>query len=618
MGTMIYAAGIYINQSYDNLNLVRSHLIKNIHQQYLSAGAEILETNTFGATRGRLGGYGLADKVYEINLAGARLAREVAQEGQAWVAGSIGPLAERLSPYGSLTPRDARAQYREQVEALLDGEVDLLIFESFDELALIQEAIRSAREVDAGIPIVAQMRFGSDFHTLYGGDNPERCVEALAPLPIDVIGANCASADELLRIVERLHAVSDRPISAQPNLGHPKTVEDRVIYMATPEYLMEYTRRMLHKGARLIGACCGSTPDHIRSIRSSIRMVQPPKSPEGVATDEPESSVPITLAVEEPHRKQDLAPRGIDTDSRLARVLRAGRFAISVEIDPPVGTDAAKSLAAAGVCRDAGVDCINIADGPRASARMGPVDMALLLQRDVGGIEPIVHFCCRDRNLLGMQADLIGANALGVYNILIITGDPPKLGDYPFATAVYDVDAIGALRIASHLNGGCDLAGNPLRGPATRLFLGCGANPGAIDLDVEVNRLEQKAEAGAEYILTQPVYDFSRFERFHERIRHIQLPILLGILPLASYRNAEFLTREVPGMEVPRPILERMKRWEDKESARREGIAIAQEALSSALPFIQGTYIMPPFNRVDSALKVLDVLPDDKRPRHAK
>jgi homocysteine S-methyltransferase len=613
MGSMIYANGIYINQSYDNLNLARPHLIKNIHQQYLQAGAEVLETNTFGATRGRLGGYGLGDKVREINLAGARLAREAAQEGRAWVAGSIGPLTDPLTPHGPLSHGDARAQYREQVQALLDGEVDIVHFESFDQLEMLEEAVRSAREVDPDIPIVAQLRFGNGKETQYG-QTAEQCAERLTRLPIDVIGTNCAGAEEVLDAVERLHRACELPISAQPNLGYPKQVEDRILYLATPEYLMEYTRRMVHHGARVLGACCGSTPDHLRSIRSSVRMVQPQES----AQEGSQASVgsgESAIVIESPRESRKLTAAGAETPSRLAATLRAGRFAVSVEIDPPVGTDPAKSLEAAAVCRDAGVDCINIADGPRATARMGPVDMALLLLHQVGGVEPIVHFCCRDRNLLGMQADLIGANALEIYNILVITGDPPKLGDYPFATAVYDVDAVGALRIASNLNSGKDLADNPLRGPATRLFLGCGANPGAIDLDTEIERLERKIENGAEYILTQPVYDTSRFESFYSRIGHIKIPILLGVLPLASYRNAEFLTREVPGMEVPQPILERMRRWEDKESARKEGIAIAQEALAAGLPFIQGTYIMPPFNRVDSALQVLEVLPEEKRPR---
>lgn len=614
MGTMIYAQGVYINQSYDNLNLVRPHLIKNIHNQYINAGAEVLETNTFGATRGRLAAFGLADKVREINLSGARLALE-ASEGKAWVAGAIGPLAQPLAPHGELAVAEAHEQYREQIAALLEGEVDLLMFESFDQIEMLVAGIEAARRLAPTIPIIAQVRFGRDIKTRFG-NSPREAAQTLARLPVDVIGTNCgAGAEEVLQVVEQLSEACDHPISAQPNIGFPRNVEDRMLYLATPEYLMEFTRRMIQKGARLIGACCGSTPEHIRSIRSSIRMIQPGAARDVAAETTPAVAVSEPEAPAEETPRKEFSPIGARTASRLAKRLRRGEFVVSIEIDPPLGTELGKTLDAARICRDAGVDCINIADGPRASARMGPVDMALILNREIGGIEPLVHFCCRDRNILGLQADFIGAFALGLRNVLVITGDPPKMGNYPFATAVYDVDAIGALRIGSRLNGGQDLAGAPLRGPATELFLGCGANPGAIDLAVEIDRLEEKIEAGAEYILTQPVYDVGRFETFLSRISHIRVPVLLGILPLASYKNAEFLNREVPGMEVPKPILERMKRCEDKDAARHEGIAIAREALGQCYKHVGGTYIMPPFNRVESALEVLEVLPESHRPR---
>ena len=358
---------------------------------------------------------------------------------------------------------------------------------------------------------------------------------------------------------------------------------------------------MIAKGARLLGTCCGSMPEHTRGLVGAVRMLQP------ATADHEAVSVPAEA------RAQTIVVAHSDTDSRMAAKLRAGQFVVSVEIDPPIGTDPTKAIEQCMVCRDAGVDCINIADGPRASARMSPIDMAVLLLRAVPGIEPIVHFCCRDRNILGMQADLIGANAIGVRSILCITGDPPKLGDYPFATSVYDVDAIGTLKICKHLNNGADLAGNPLKGPPTQLHVGAGANPGAIDLDHEIGRLEKKVLAGAEYIMTQPVYDFALFERFYEKVKHIEVPILLGILPLASYRNAEFLHREVPGMQIPLHIRERMRKQQDKESARAEGIAIAQESLREGFPYVQGTYVMPPFNRAESALEVLQVLEELKK-----
>ncbi len=406
----------------------------------------------------------------------------------------------------------------------------------------------------------------------------------------------------LVKALEVIRPFTGKPLALLPGTGQPVRHDDQTLHLATPEYFMELLRQGIHHGARLIGGSCGSNPEHIKAIKASIRMLNPG-----------DSSVPsptISVTVDEQTGTQPVQRHFAKTPASMSAKLRAGKFVVSVEIDPPVGTDAAHSLARAAECRDAGVDCINIADGPRASARMGPVDMAMLLRQQVPGIEPIVHFCCRDRNILGMQADLIGANALGIHNVLMITGDPPKLGDYPFATAVYDVDAIGALGIGHHLNTGEDLAGNPLKGDPTRLHLGCGANPGAIDLDHELSRLRRKVEAGAEYIMTQPVYEFELFRRFHERAIDFGVPILIGILPLASHRNAEFLHNEVPGMQVPLSIRERMKACPDRDSARETGIDIAREALADALPFVQGVYVMPPFNRVDLALSVIEVARD--------
>lgn len=597
MGTMLYRRGIYINQSYDNINLVRPHLVKSIHQEYIQAGAQVIETNTFGANRHKLARHGLADKTREINIAGARLAHEAA-EGKVWVAGAVGPLyGQDVSPAQAMPPDARREVLREQIAALLEGEVDLLMLETFTDVYELIDAIAVAREVAPELPLVAQVVFGESQTTRYGL-TPEQVAELLNAQPVDVIGANCGTGPAVLtEVVGRLRSATDRPISVQPNAGAPTSHEDRIMYLATPEYFGEYARRMIAKGAKLLGTCCGSTPEHTRGLVGAVRMLQPGA---GAARGERAAAVAAEPATIEVTRSE--------TPSRMAAKLRAGQFVISIEIDPPQGTDPSSALAGAAQCRDAGIDCINIADGPRASARMSPIDMAVLLNRDVPGIEPIVHFCCRDRNLLGMQADLIGANAIGVHNVLCITGDPPKLGDYPFATSVYDVDAIGAIKIAKGLNQGHDLAGNPLKGPPTRLHVGAGANPGAIDLDHEIRRLEKKIAAGAEYIMTQPVYDFALFERFARRIEHIKVPILLGILPLASYRNAEFLHREVPGMQIPRHIRERMRRHSDKDAAREEGIAIAQQSLREARPFVHGTYIMPPFNRVESALAVIEVL----------
>ncbi len=598
MATMVYQKGVYINQSFENLNLARPHLIKNIHLEYLQAGAELLTTNTFSANRFKLSNHSLGDKVKEINLAGVRLAREAAA-GKAWIAGLIGPPGKDIEGNEEAASKEQlAAAYKEQATHLLDGEVDVLFFESFSHLPTLEIALKAARELNADIPLVAMLQVGMEKTTSFG-DSVESFTKALDQMPADVIGVNDGPGAALLNeIIEEMRPLTKKPLALKPGAGLPIEHEDRLLYMASPEYFMELLRKGMLKGASLIGGSSGCHPEHIKAIKSSMKMLQPG---EQSATGTPVQEVT-------PDKPRDLNMKVFPTPSKFQQKLQSGGFAVSVEIDPPVGTDATKSLEAARQCAESGlVDCINIADGPRATARMGPIDMAMLLRDHVENVEPIVHFCCRDRNILGMQADLIGSNALSIHNVLMITGDPPKLGDYPFATAVYDVDAIGALKIAANLNSGNDLAGNPLKGDPTQLYLGCGANPGAIDLDLEISRLEQKVEAGANYILTQPVYDSELFFRFHEKTRHIPAPIMLGILPLASYRNAEFLTKEVPGMHVPSPIRARLKECPDKDSARECGIDIAREALREALPYIQGTYIMPPFNRVDSALAVLEV-----------
>lgn len=595
---LLYAKGIYINQCYEAINQMRPHLVKSIHLEFRQAGAEVLSANTFGANRHKLARHGAADRAREINLSGVQLAREAAQDA-AWIAGIIGPPGDDVEGNLDALPEAAlRALFAEHAAHLNEGGVDALFLQSFAHLPTLVLAVEEARRAAPGVPIVATVHLETDLRTRFG-DDALAVADALQACGADVVGLNDGpGAGALLEALQAMKPRVHKPLALLPGAGPPVRHDDLTLNLASPEYFMEKLRQGMHHGARVIGGHCGVHPEHIKAVAASLRMLQP-----------------IEVREAAPAAVQASRPAPATTPSRMAAKLRAGQFVVSIEIDPPIGTDAASALDRARECRDAGVDCINIADGPRASARMGPVDMAMLLMRDVPGVEPIVHFCCRDRNILGMQADLIGANALGVHNVLMITGDPPKLGDYPFATAVYDVDAIGALRIGSRLNNGEDLAGNPLRGNATRHFLGCGANPGAIDLDLEVRRLAQKIEAGAEYILTQPVYELELFERFHERVADFGVPVLIGILPLASFKNAEFLTKEVPGMHVPEPIRERMRRCEDKDAARAEGIAIAREALEAALPHVAGVYIMPPFSRVDSALEVLEVVPRGRWPR---
>jgi len=589
MGTMLYSKGIYIDRCFDELNLSNPSMVKDIHQGYLDSGADIIETNTFGANRFKLQPHGLEDRLYEINYQGVKIAREVAGEG-AFVAGSMGPLGRPIEPIGHITEQEAREAFSQQAEALFKGGVDLFILETFNDINEIHQALLAVKET-CDLPVIAQMSFTDEGKTAYGV-SPEHVVNKLEEWGADVVGINCSTGPEAVwQAIQRMAGVSGIPLSAQPNAGFPHLVEGRLIYLASPEYFAEYAKRFIKTGVRIVGGCCGTTPAHIRAIKAAVRALKPPRRYIEVKLPEEERGVP---QVKKPQEK-----------SELARKLRR-KFVISIEVSPPRGPDFSRVLEGARRIKGAGVDAINIPDGPRASARMSPLALASILEREVG-IETILHYTCRDRNILGMQSDLLGAHALGLRNILIITGDPPKLGDYPTATAVFDVDSIGLVRIVNNLNHGNDLAGNPI-GTATSFHIGVGANPGAISFEEEVTRLRQKIQAGAEYILTQPVFDIGLLERLLNEIEEYRIPVLAGILPLASYRNAEFLHNEVPGMSIPDPIRERMRRAGSGEEARREGIRIAQEILGEVKDMVQGVYLMPPFGRYEMALEVVRVI----------
>ena len=589
MGTMIYSRGIYINQCYENLNLARPDLIEKIQKEYVAAGADILETNTFGANRVKLTPHGLGEQVPDINTAGVQIARRAAPEG-VFVAGSIGPLGKGVEPLGPLTKDEAFEVFREQALALIEAKVDFILLETFSQMKAIKTAISAVRHISPDIPILAQMTLTEEIVT-YDGYKPEQVADELGREPIQAVGFNCSVGPAaMLDAVKSARCATRLPFSAQPNAGLPQKVESRTLYLATPEYMAEFAKRMIQSGVNIVGSCCGSTPQHTRAIRSAVKALAPEK-------------VKTQICVVEP-RQKEAARLEIPCPSPFAKKIREGTFAVSVELDPPAGTSPEKVLEAGRRLHEAGIDAVNIADGPRATARMSPISLAVLLKERIG-IEPIVHYCCRDRNLIGMQSDLIGAHALGFHSVLLVTGDPPKLGDYPFATAVFDVDSIGLVKIARNLNLGLDLAGNPIRGQ-TSFCIGVGANPGAMDLDEEVRRFEKKVEAGAAFAFTQPVYDVSLLERFLSRIEPFRIPVLVGILPLSSFRNAEFLHNEVPGMQIPELIRERMRRADTKEAARSEGIRIAREAFRESRPMVQGVYIMPPFGRVEAALKVLE------------
>ncbi len=598
MGTMLYTRGIYINQSFEFLNVMRPNMVRDIHRNYLDAGAEVLETNTFGANEIKLKGFGLSDRVREINIEGVKAARDVAGD-KVYVAGAIGPLGKPLTPLGIVSHQQAEKCFVHHVEALVEGGVDLLLLETFSDLLELKLAVNAVRSC-TDIPLIAQMTLQENKETIYG-TSPDTIARELSREDVDVIGLNCSVGPAImLECIEMMRPYTNLPLSVQPNAGLPKHVDGRSIYLATPEYMAEFAKRFIQKGVAIVGSCCGSTPEHTRAIHAAVRALQP-KQPQRVTTPPPELMKPTSKSIHAAEVKPKQA-----VESRLARKFKNGEYAVSIEIDPPHGVDPSKALDAARSLKEHDVDAINIADGPRASARMNPLALGLLIQREVD-MEIILHYCCRDRNILGMQSDLLGAHSLGVRNILLVTGDPPKLGDYPFATAVFDVDAIGLVRIAASLNNGKDLVGNPL-GDSTNFFIGVGANPGAIDLDKEIQRFEEKVHNGAQYCLTQPVFDLSLFETFISRIEQFKIPVMVGILPLYSPRNAEFLHNEVPGMQIPERIRERMRHADTPEAARKEGVRLAQEALRELKSMSQGAYLMPPFGKVDLAAQVLEVL----------
>ncbi len=592
MGTLLYSKGIFINRSYDELNLSQPELIRGIHHEYLQSGAEIIETNTFGANSFRLGRHSLADKVKEINRAGARVAREAAKSFDVWVAGSVGPLGTRIEPLGKTSFEEARQAFREQIEALVEGGVDLLILETFGYLEEIHQAMLAARDVNPKLPVVAQVTIDEDGNCLDGSD-PETFAPRLAEWGADVIGCNCSVGPvAMLEAVERMRAASSLPLSAQPNAGIPRSVEGRNIYLCSPEYMASYARKFVAAGVKVVGGCCGTTPEHIRVMKSALRVSEArtkAASAHGGGSAAPKAVPAIPL----PDR------------SILGLKLARAEFVTMVEIVPPKGIDIRKELEGARFLKSVGVDAVNIPDSPRASARMSNQALSLLIQREVG-MDAILHYTCRDRNVLCIQSDLLGAAAVGIKNLICITGDPPKMGNYPDATAVFDVDSIGLVNIVHNLNRGLDLGGNPI-GSGTGFVIGVGANPGLTDLDEEIRRFEYKVEAGAEYAVTQPVFDLRLLENFVRRTEHCRIPVVAGIWPLVSVRNAEFMKNELR-VSVPDSILERMARAQTPEAAREEGIFIAREMLMAARHIVQGAQISAPLGRYSSAVDVLEAL----------
>jgi methionine synthase / methylenetetrahydrofolate reductase (NADH) len=593
MGTMLYSKGIFISRCFDELNVSNPDLVREVHLDYIKAGVDIIETNTFGGNRTKLMSHGLADQIREINLKGAAIAREAAGK-DVFVGGAIGPLGIRIEPWGRTSVDEARAIFREQAEALLAGGVDVFILETFSDLNEMHAAILGVKDI-SDKPIVAQMTIEEDGNSLEGTP-PETFVKRIEEWGADVIGLNCSVGPQtMLDIIERIAHVTSKKLSVQPNAGKPKNIEGRNIYLCSPEYMASYAKKFVRYGVRLVGGCCGTTPQHIKAIRGAVKSVSP-----GIPTTAPSATAGTV------NDRPGAHTTPLQSKSKLGKKLAEKQFIKIVEMIPPKGHDFAAAIEQAKYLQAQDVDAINIPETPRSSARMNAISLAILLEKSTD-IESLAHYTCGDRNLLGMQADLLGAYALGLRNLLLITGDPPSTGDYVDATAVYDVDSIGLTNMVNRLNQGLDVGGKSI-GKPTGFVVGVGANPGAINNDEELKRFHYKVEAGAEFALTQPVFDVAVLERFLRRIEHCHIPVIVGLLPLSSYKMAEFLNYEVPGCSVPDSILERMRKAETPETARAEGIRIAKDILEKIQGAVHGVQVRGPFEHYDTAVEVLSVL----------
>lgn len=603
MGTMLYERGVFINRCYDELNLSQPELVRSVHEEYLQAGAEIIETNTFGANAIRLARFGLQDKVFEISKAGAHIARQAVtqlaekQAGNAWVAGSVGPLGVLLEPLGKTGLEEARAAFAEQIKGLVAGGVDLIIVETMPALNEAEQAVIAAREAAPGLPVMALVTIDEELNCLDGA-SPETAAARLTEWGADAIGCNCSVGPAtILTAIERMASATNLPLVAMPNAGIPRAVEGRNIYMCSPEYMASFAKKFLRAGVQFVGGCCGTTPNHIRAIKSSVRALQAQKTTAKTAAREP-------IVTETP-------PPPLAARSRIGRLVAEGEFVTLVEIVSPKGIDASKELNGARLLAGLGIHAINVPDSPRASARMSAQSLCIQIQQQAG-IETVLHYTCRDRNVLSIQSDLLGASSIGLKNILCLTGDPPKLGNYPDATAVFDVDAIGLVNIVHRLNHGLDIGGNPI-GASTGFTIAVAANPGVPDIDNEIRRFAYKVEAGAEYAITQPVFDLQILEAFLKRVESFRIPLIAGIWPLTSLRNAEFMKNDLR-VSVPDAVLARMQKADTPELARAEGIRIAQEMLGAARQMgyggIQGVQVSAPFGRYSAAAEVIaEVLP---------
>ena len=621
MGTLLYARGVTYEQCFDELNITQPELIQSIHREYISAGAQIIETNTFGANRVKLDGYQLGDRVREINSRAVRLAREAREiSGQpVFVAGAVGPSGQPLQAPNEQRLSELRGIFREQIEALLEGGADLLILETFSSLAELRQAVLAAQEA-GGVPIVAQMSFYEDGHTL-SGQSAARVAAVLNDLGVNVMGTNCsvgpaATLDVMQEMISAVKQLGDdlqatpALFSAQPNAGLPTRIGNRFFYMATPDYFADYALRFAQAGVHLIGGCCGTTPRHIAAMRKALDehygiSTQFPttmvKETEEKVTETSNGPTAIAGLIEE----EVILPRQ-GTPTRLQEKLASGEFVVSVELDPPKGLNPTKILEGAALLQQAGVNCINIADSPMARVRMGCIAMARLIQ-DHLGLETIIHFTTRDRNLMALQSELLEAHALGIRNILALTGDPLRLGDYPNTTGVWDVDSIGLIQVLRGMNEGHDAAGSSI-GAQACFHIGAALNLNMTEEETtqEIEKYRRKLEAGAHFIMTQPIYELAPLIRFLERVGKPSIPVILGCIPLHSSRHAEFLHNEVPGITIPEEVRARMRAA--GERGHEEGLKLAQELLSAARSMVQGVYLMPSYGRYDVVGKLTKML----------
>ena len=586
MGTLLHSRGVPSSACLEALVLDNPDIIRRVHEEYIASGADIIETDTFGANRFRLARHGLELRVHDINFKAARLARDAREiHGHpVFVAGAIGPTGRMLATAGEVRPQDVRAALREQAEALLEGGVDLIILETFPDIAELREAILAVEEC-CDLPIVAQATFQRDGRT-YGGEPPDEVANVSSSLGADVAGVNCSLGPQsALEVVEQMAANTSIRVSAMPNAGLPRYMDQRLVYPSTPEYFAEYARKLVVAGANIVGGCCGTTPEHTAAMR---RALDGEWNTKGRAP-----RVSSTASVAE--RGADLAPPAEPGRRTLREKLAAGEFVVSVELDPPRGLNPRKALEGAAHLKTLGADTINIGDSPMARVRMSAIALAVLIEQQVG-IETIIHFTSRDRNLMAIQSDLLGAHALGIRNVIALTGDPPATGDYARATGVWDVDSIGLIRVLKMLNGGTDWAGNSI-GKGTSFFVACAANPTADDVGVEVDRVRRKIEAGADLLMTQQLYSAGVLREFLDRLGPTGLPLLVGIMPLQSHRHTEFIHNELAGVTVPDDVRERMRLA--GENGVAEGIALARELLEECRPYVNGAYLVPSFGRYE-------------------